>query len=134
MKYSKGGMLVGSIILMAVSAVAAMASQSLTLNQPVQVNGKQLSAGSYKLNWNGSGPDVQVQIMQGKHLVATAPAKIVEAKPKSNGDAAVIETSGGGRSLVEARFGGKNYKLVFGSETAQTAQPARSAGGDSSEQ
>jgi len=134
MKYSKGGKLVGSMILVAVSAVAAMASQSLTVNQPVQVNGKQLSAGSYKLNWNGKGPDVQVQIMQGKHLVATAPAKIVEAKPKSNSDAAVIETSGGSRILIEARFGGKNYKLVFGNETAQTAEPARSGGGDNSQQ
>ena len=134
MKYSNGGKLVASIVLMGVSAIAGATSQSLTVNNPVQVNGKQLGAGSYKLNWDGKGPNVQVQIKQGKHVVATAPAKIVEAQPKSNNDAAVIETNGGSRNLVEARFGGKNYKLVFANETAQTAEPARSGGGDNSQQ
>jgi len=64
MKYSNGGKLVASIVLMAASAIAGATSQSLTVNNPVQVNGKQLGAGSYKLNWDGTGPNVQVQIKQ----------------------------------------------------------------------
>jgi hypothetical protein len=126
MKYSKitGGLVLTFALLLSTGAFAGSKPGSLVLNDVAQINGKQLSAGNYQLKWEGNGPAVQVQFLQGRKVVATAPAKVEQTPTKPSQDAAVIETAGGSRSLVEARFAGKNYKLVFTNPESQ-AQNAR---------
>ena len=49
-----------------------------TLVDSVQVGSTELKAGDYKATWDGSGSDVQLKILQGKNVVATAPARLVD--------------------------------------------------------
>ena len=104
----------GLALLLASSAFAAIKA-NLTLNHPTTVNGTQLKAGDYKLEWEGSGPDVQLSIVKGKDVVAKVPAKVVELNSKAANDAAVLKDNGNGTtSLTEARFAGKNFSLKIG--------------------
>jgi hypothetical protein len=130
MKYSKytGGLVLALAVLLSTAAFAGNKAESLYLGDATQLNGKQLPAGTYQLKWKGNGPDVQVEILQGKKVVATAPAKLEQASTKPEKDAAVIDTMSGSRSLTEARFAGKNYKLVFPGPEAQ-AQNAHGSSG-----
>ncbi len=106
--------LMGVALLLASSAFAA-SKANMTLNHPTTVNGTQLKAGDYKLEWEGSGPDVQLSIVQGKNVVAKVPAKVVELNSKAANDAAVLKDNGNGTtSLTEARFAGKNFSLKIG--------------------
>lgn len=130
MKYSKytGGLVLALAVLLSTAAFAGNKPGSLYLSDATQLNGKQLPAGTYQLKWEGNGPEVQVQFLQGKKIVATTPAKLEQATAKPAKDAAVIETASGSRSLAEARFAGKNYKLVFPGPEAQ-AQNAHGSSG-----
>jgi len=105
---------IGLALLLASSAFAA-SKANLTLNHATTVNGTQLKAGDYKLEWDGSGPDVQLSIVQGKNVIAKVPAKVVELNSKASNDAAVLKAnSDGTTSLTEARFAGKNFSLKMG--------------------
>lgn len=120
MKYSKiAGGLVLALTLLVSTAFAGNKSASMQLNSVAQVNGKQLPAGNYKLKWEGDGPAVQVRFLQGKKVIATAPARLEQIPRKSNEAAAMIDNAGDAHSLMEVRFFGKNYKLVFPSAEAQ---------------
>ena len=84
---------------LAIPAVAAKNSQSLTISSPVKVGTTQLPAGHYKLTWTGTGSAVQLTIAEGKTSV-TVPAKVVEAK---NGHVAVQVAKGNaGVDVLEA--------------------------------
>ena len=129
MKYSKytGGLVLALAVLLSTAAFAGNKAE-LYLGDATQLNGKQLPAGTYQLKWEGNGPEVQVQILKGKKVVATAPAKLEQATSKPAKDAAVIDNAGGSRNLTEARVAGKNYKLVFPGPEAQ-AQNAHGSSG-----
>src|SRR6478752_4413068 len=57
---------------------------SFEIGAPTQVNGTTLPAGEYTAQWEGSGPAVQVNILQGKKVVATAPAQAVTLDSKAS--------------------------------------------------
>lgn len=130
MKNSKytGGLVLALAVLLSTAAFAGNKPGSVYLAEATQLNGKQLPAGTYDVKWEGNGPEVQVQFLMGKKVVATAPAKLEQATSKPAKDAAVIDNAGGSRTLTEARFAGKSYKLVFPSPEAQ-AQNAHASSG-----
>ena len=113
-------LLVGLALLLATTAFAATANKgSMQLLDPVTVSGKQLPAGEYSVQWDGSGPNVEVNIMKGKKVVATTPARLIDLSQKPARDAAVVRTNDdGSRSLAEIHFGGKAYGLAIGTESA----------------
>jgi hypothetical protein len=101
-------------LLLAVSAFAATKG-SLQISHPVTVNGTTLPAGDYKVEWEGSGSNVALSIMQGKSVVAKASAQMVELKTPASYDAAVIKKNEDGTSsLVGLRFGGKKVGFELG--------------------
>ena len=103
------------LALMLASSAFAASKANMTLNHATTVNGTQLKAGDYKLEWEGSGPDVQLSIIQGKNVIAKVPAKVVELNSKTPNDAAVLKAnSDGSTTLTEARFAGKNFSLKIG--------------------
>ena len=107
-------LVMGLVLLLAGSAFAA-SKASLTLNHETTVNGTKLKAGDYKLQWDGSGPDVEVSIVQGKNVVAKVPAKVVDLNSNAANDAAVIKNNSDGTStLAGVRFAGKKYALELG--------------------
>jgi hypothetical protein len=66
------------LLLASFSAVAAEGTGKVTVPSAVQLNGKKIDAGEYKISWTGKDNDVQVTFMAGKDVVMTAPAKLVE--------------------------------------------------------
>jgi hypothetical protein len=117
-KISKG-LLLGLALLLATSAFAANKG-TLQVSDPVTVNGKQIGAGEYTVKWDGNGPNVELNILHGKNVVATVPARMVDLDQIPNRDSAVTVLSPDGhKSLNEIRFSGKKYALAIGSQTAQ---------------
>jgi hypothetical protein len=107
-------LVLGLALLLASSAFAA-SKASLTLQDPTSVNGTKLKAGDYKLEWEGSGPNIEVSIMQGKTVLAKVPAKMVDLSTAAPDNAAVVQKkSDGSRTLAGARFAGKKFALELG--------------------
>ncbi|SPF35193.1 conserved exported hypothetical protein [Candidatus Sulfotelmatobacter kueseliae] len=107
-------LVVGLALLLASSAFAATKA-NLSLSGPVTVNGTTLKPGDYKLLWDGTGPSVEVSIIQGKTVVAKVPAKLVDLSTPSANTAAVVTNNGDGtRTLSGARFEGKKFALAIG--------------------
>lgn len=104
----------GLAVLLASSAFAA-SKGTLNLQNPTTVNGTKLKAGEYKLEWEGTGPNVELSIRQGKNVLAKVPAKIVDLNSASSNDAAMVKMNGDGTSTLSgARFQGKKYALEIG--------------------
>lgn len=128
MKYTKiaGGLLL-ALTLAVSTAFAGNKPASVELRSTVGVNGQQLPAGSYTLKWEGNGPAVEVQFLKGKKVVASAPAQLEQLSSKNKVASALVDSTGDAHNLLEVRFEGKNYKLVFPSAESQ-AQNARGSG------
>jgi hypothetical protein len=119
MKYAtfSKSLVLGAALILASSAFAATKA-SLSLSNPVVVNGTTLKAGDYKLQWDGSGPDVELSIMQGKTVLAKAPAHVVNLDNIAQNSAAVTKKSDDGTStLAGVRFAGKKFALDLGGST-----------------
>jgi len=107
-------LVMGLAVLLASSAFAATKA-SLTLQSPTTINGTKLKPGEYKLQWDGSGPDVEVSILQGKTVLAKVPAKVVGLnRPAENNAALVKHNDDGTNTLAGARFEGKKFALEIG--------------------
>ena len=110
-------LILGLALLLASSAFAATKG-SLTLNIPATVNGTTLKPGDYKLQWDGSGPNVEVSILQGRTVLAKVPAKVVDLPAAAEISAAVVtKNADGTTSLSGARFEGKKFALEIGEST-----------------
>jgi len=110
--------LVMGLALLLASSAFATTKASLTLQNPTTINGAKLKAGEYKLQWDGSGPNVEVSIMQGKTVIAKVQAKVVDLNSPAQNSAAVVKHSDDGTStLTGARFGGKKFALELGNSS-----------------
>jgi hypothetical protein len=109
------------------SAFAADAQKaSFEISAATQVNGTTLPAGEYTAQWEGSGPTVQVNILQGKKVVATAPAQLVALDRKaSDTQAEVFNGSKGERELKVLQFAGKKISLQLEAQSAESKSPPR---------
>ena len=113
------GLLLGLALLLATSAFAANKG-SLQVSDPVTVSGRQLAPGAYTVEWEGNGPNVELNILQGKKVVATMPARLIDLNRSADGDSAVVrKNDDGSRTLAEIRFAGKKYALALGNESAK---------------
>ncbi len=108
-------LLMGLALLLASSAFAATKG-SLQLNNPVTINGTTLQPGDYKVQWEGSGPTVELSIMHGKNVAVKTQARVVELEMPAPNDAAVtLKNSSGPNSLTGLRFQGKKVALDLAS-------------------
>jgi hypothetical protein len=124
-KISKG-LLLGLALLLATS-VFAINKGSLEVSEAVIVSGKQIPAGNYTVKWEGNGPDVELNILRGKNVVATTPARMVDLQRTPDRDSAEITVNGDGqKALNEIRFSGKKYALAINSESAKAESGATS--------
>ena len=103
----------GLAVLLAASAFASNKG-SLQVREAIEVNGQQLSPGEYQVRWDGTGPNVEVSIMQGKKEVAKTTAKVVALDKAYDYDAAVVDHASGKPTVSEVRFAGKKYALAIG--------------------
>lgn len=120
------GMGMGLALLLACSAFAATKA-SVTLQSPATINGAKLKPGEYKLQWDGSGPDVEVSIIQGKTVLAKVPAKLMNLKSASENNAAVLKHNDDGtNTLSGVRFEHKKIALEMGGESSDGMQAGSS--------
>jgi hypothetical protein len=107
-------LVLGLALLLASSAFAGTKA-NLQLSNPVTLNGTTLKAGDYKVEWEGSGPNVEVSILKGKNVVAKVPAHVVELQTAAASDAAVTRKNDSGpNTLAGVRFEGKKVALELG--------------------
>ena len=107
-------LVMGLALLLASTAFAATKA-SLTLQNPTTINGAKLKPGEYRLQWDGSGPSVEVSIMQGKNVLTKVQAKVVDLSSPAPSNAAIVTRSDdGSRTLTGARFEGKRFALELG--------------------
>jgi hypothetical protein len=111
----KAELLILSVALLALplTSFASMRTQKqITLDQPVSVASTQLKPGTYKMEWNGNGPNIEVSFVQNNKTVATAPAQLVKETTAYEGGAVTThKTSSGSNRLDEVDF--KNAALNF---------------------
>ena len=121
--------LAGASLLIAGNALAAGAAKgTLHLYESLNVQGQQLAPGDYKVEWNGEGPKVELNIINGKKTVVSVPAQVVTVNEKYPTDGYISKKSDDGTSaLTEIFFHGKNYELRLGDQaSAQGAQSGTS--------
>ena len=105
---------VGLALLLASSAFAATKA-TLELHNPTIINGTKLKPGEYKLQWEGTGPSVEVSVMQGKNVLAKTTAKLVDLDAPARSGAAVTHKNDDGTvALTGVRFEGKKFALELG--------------------
>jgi hypothetical protein len=110
------GVLLGIALLLATSAFATEKG-TLTITEPVTLGGTQLKAGTYTVQWDGNGPNVQLNILRGKSVVAATPAHMVDTGRSAEASGyGFTNEANGTTSLSEIRLHGKKYVLEIGGE------------------
>jgi len=104
------------------SAFASSNKGTLHVSEAAQINGQSVAAGDYQLRWEGAGPNVQVSVMQGKKVVATVPAQLVEQKQAFSNDSTIVDRTSSTPAIKEVRFAGKKYALAIGAEKAEMGE------------
>ena len=84
--------------------------KSITLGEPAQVGSTTLKPGDYRVEWQGTGPNVTVNFVQGSKVIATAPATI-QNKNSNTTNIFMKDEGNGNRALTEIDW--KNTALVF---------------------
>ncbi len=97
------------------SALARDRNQhSIDIHDTVQVGSTQLKPGSYRVDWQGNGPTVQVRFLKEGMTVATAPATLqTNDKQVTQDDVVVDRTSANTKALEEIDFSHQKEALVF---------------------
>lgn len=78
--------------------------------------------GHYALQCEGNGPDVQVNVLKGKNLVAAVPAKLAQST-SGHADAITTRVVRDVKTLDEVDFAGGKRSLVF-EEATGTESPS----------
>jgi hypothetical protein len=102
------------VLLFPVGALARDRAHSVEIPYAVQVGGTRITAGSYKVAWQGTGPAVEVSFSQYGKPVATVPGTLKTNDDQVTQDAIVTEaTSPDTTTLKEIDFGHQKEALVF---------------------
>jgi hypothetical protein len=105
--------LFGAALLFSSGAFAKETNKStIHVADKLSVEGKTVNPGNYTVEWNGTGPTVQVSLIQGKQTVATFPAQLTEqATPNPASAYGSSMEADGSRSLTTIYVGGKRTVL-----------------------
>ena len=113
-------LLINFTMFLATTAFAANKG-SLHVQSTAMVGERQLPAGEYTVQWEGAGPDVELEIKLHDRVIAEVPAKVIPLDQPPREDAVALGTDGdGGRKLLEIRFSGKKFFLQIAPQTAST--------------
>lgn len=87
---------------------------NVDLQDSVQVGHAHLKAGTYKVEWNGSGPNVEVAFLEHGKQVATAPATLkTNDQQITKSDYTIQKTASNAKVLKEIDFGHQKEALLF---------------------
>jgi hypothetical protein len=95
-------------------AYARDKAHSIEIVDALQIGSTQLKPGNYKVEWQGTGPAVQVSFQQNGKTVVTAPGTLKTNDDQVIQDGIVTEATAAGTStLKEIDFGHQKEALVF---------------------
>lgn len=115
-KHSLKGISLAAVVLLAGSAWAA-SKGPLELHEAVNVAGTQLKSGSYTVQWEGTGDQVQLKIYQGKKEVASTAARMVTLDKPMLQDGTILRRNDDGTlTVTRINFGKKNFALEISGE------------------
>jgi len=110
-KHGLKGICLAAVVLLAGSAWAA-SKGPLELHETASVAGTQLKSGSYTVQWEGTGDQVQLKIYQGKKEVASTAARMVTLDKPMPQDATLLHRNDDGTlTVTRINFGKKNFAL-----------------------
>jgi hypothetical protein len=119
MKLSRIGITAVAGLLLFAAGAFAQEKGSLTLTENLTVQGKVLTPGSYKLAWEGKGPNVQLNIISGNESVATVPATIVASATPNSGNGYGARKEADGSKVLETYYPqGKKFALELSQSQA----------------
>jgi hypothetical protein len=102
----------GSLLLCATAFAAKPNKKTLHLYEQADLEGKVLNPGDYKVEWSGSGPNVELNIVQGRDTLATVPARVVAEDTSLEDEGCVLRPAkNGGKSIEGIFFSGARYDL-----------------------
>jgi hypothetical protein len=104
------------VLLLPASALASdNTSHSVNIPSAVVVQGKHLRAGHYKVEWQGTGPRVEVNFMRNGKTIATVPAMLRTNDSQAKQDDIETRQSASNQNfLQEIDFGHQKGSLTFG--------------------
>jgi hypothetical protein len=103
---------VGSLLLTTAALAANTTKKTMHLFEKAEIEGKLLNPGDYRVEWSGTGPNIQLSIVQGRETVATVPARIVAENTPNDQDGYVLQPAkSGGQSIEQIFFSGMKYNL-----------------------
>ena len=102
-------------LLSSVDALARDKSKhSVEITESVQVGGTQLKPGNYKIEWQGTGPEIQVNFVRDGKTIATVPGTLKTNDAHVTQDEIVTDTtSSNTQTLKEIDFSRNKESLVF---------------------
>src|SRR5438309_7023452 len=87
---------------------------TVEISDSVQVGGTQMKPGKYDVQWQGTGPEIQVSFVQNGKTVATVPGTLKTNDPHVTEDDIVTETTSANlKTLKEIDFSHDKESLVF---------------------
>jgi hypothetical protein len=105
-------LLAASLLLCATAFAAKTNKKTLHLYEKAKLEGTVLHPGDYKVEWSGSGPNVQLNIVQGRDTLATVQARVVAENTSHDHDGYILAPAkSGGSSIEEIFFSGAKYDL-----------------------
>ena len=106
------------VLLFSLGAFARDNAHSVYFSDVVEIGSTQLKPGDYKVEWEGTGPAVQVSFQHNGKTMVTVPATLRTNDDQVTQDAIVTEaTSADTSELKEIDFGHQREALVFGQPT-----------------
>jgi hypothetical protein len=117
-----------ALMLMVPAALLAAPKNSanVTFTETVNINGTAVPPGDYHVVWQGTGPSVEATILQGKRVLASGPATLVNAD--SEYDGAAETTDGNNHSKVLEAIDWSKRSLRF--DQANSSSPTTSPAGE----
>lgn len=116
MKYALNAALFSMLLFLLPAFALATDSMSRSVNIPtaVVVHGQHLRAGHYKVEWQGSGPRVEVSFMRSGKTVATVPAMLrMNDNEAKQDDIETLQSASNQNVLKEIDFGHHKEALTF---------------------
>ncbi len=117
MKFSRSMVYVSALALLAPLSVFARDKNqhNVDIADVVQVGGKQLKPGNYKVKWQGTGPAVQISFVRSGKTVVTVPGTLKTNDSQVFQDDIVTDsTSAHTQRLREIDFQHQKEALIFG--------------------
>ncbi len=129
-KFISKGLLLGASLFFA-SAAFAGDKASVKFYEDVKLNGKTIAAGKYNVELEGTGPQAQFSIRQGKETIATVSATVNATKLAQPATGyATAEAQDGSKTLTTVLIAGKKYTIELGQEEAAAPSKASEPAGN----